>query len=75
MRKLRPKKRKETTNRGRPINHWPVQINETGEVYVSYADAARAINGHKGDILLCLRGLRFSHKGYTFRYVNPNSLE
>lgn len=74
MRNLRPKKRKED-NRGRPINHWPVQINETGEVYVSYADAARAINGHKGDILLCLRGLRFSHKGYTFRYVNPECLE
>ena len=74
MRNLRPKKRKEA-DRGRPINHWPVQINETGEVYVSYADAARAINGHKGDILLCLRVLRVSHKGYTFRYVNPDSLE
>lgn len=53
---------------GRPINHPPIKINETGEIYDSYSDAAKAINGHKGDILLCLRGHRLTHKGFTFSY-------
>lgn len=56
-------------HRGRPINHKKVRVIETGNIYKSYADAAKAIQGHKGDILLCLRGHRKRHKGYSFEYV------
>ncbi len=68
------KRKKAYRNPGRPINHMPVIINETGRMYDSYADAAKAIHGHKGDILLCLRGLRKTHKGFTFRYARPDEL-
>lgn len=55
--------------RGRPVDHPKVKIIETGEIYDSYADTAKAIGGHRGNVLLCLRGLRKRCNGYTFSYV------
>lgn len=61
---------KKNKRRGRHIEHKPIKIIETGEIFETYSDAAKSINGHKGDILLCLRGLRRRHKGYSFMYVD-----
>lgn len=55
--------------RGRPVDHPKVKVIETGEVFDSYAATASAIGGHRGNILLCLKGLRKRCNGYTFQYV------
>lgn len=54
---------------GRPLeNNRPVRILETGEVYDNYVEAAKAINGNRSCVYLCLRGDRKKHLGYTFAY-------
>jgi hypothetical protein len=47
-----------------------VQIVETGEVYESEAECARAIGGSQGNIAECLSGRRHTHRGYHFRRVD-----
>lgn len=49
-------------------NNKPVRINETGEVYPNYVEAAKAIDGNRSCVYLCLHGYRSKHKGYTFSY-------
>lgn len=59
------------TRRGRPINHPRVLVIETGEVYDSYEDAAKAIGGRRSGVYACLRGTgnRRTHMGFHFRFV------
>lgn len=55
--------------RGRPVNHPKIKVDQTGAVYDSYEAAAKAVGGHRGNVLQCLRGLRQRCNGYTFSYV------
>lgn len=58
------------------LNHWegynetPIRVVETGEVYKSQAECARAIGGSQPNINACLSGRRRSHMGYHFEYVD-----
>ena len=56
--------------RNRKTGHPPIRINETGEVLRTYKEVAERIEGNKGCIYLCLAGMRYQHKGYTFTFVN-----
>lgn len=47
-----------------------IQIVETGEIYESEAECARAIGGLQGNIALCLSGRRHTHRGYHFRRID-----
>lgn len=47
----------------------PVRIVETGEIFESQAECARAIGGIQGNIALCLTNRRHTHRGYHFEYV------
>lgn len=47
-----------------------IQIVETGEIYESEAECARAIGGFQNDIALCLSGRHHTHRGYHFRRVD-----
>lgn len=47
----------------------PVEIVETGEIFCSEAECARAINGIQGNIAQCLAGKRHTHRGYHFKYA------
>ena len=47
-----------------------VQIVETGETFPSISACARAINGTKSAVSLCLSGDRNKHKGYHFRQIS-----
>lgn len=47
----------------------PIRIIETGEIFKSQADCARAIGGCQANIALCLTGKRNTHKGFHFEYV------
>lgn len=59
--------------KGRPItSNRPVQaINkETGEVLMfdNYRDASDFFGANRGNVYLCLEGIRKSHMGYVFKY-------
>lgn len=58
--------------RGRPVNHPKIMVIETGEVYISYEDVAKAIGGRRSGVQACLKGTgkRCSHMGYHFKFVN-----
>lgn len=57
------------------LNHWegynerPVRIIETGEIFKSQAECARAIGGSQPNINACLMGRRRSHLGYHYEYA------
>lgn len=58
------------------LNHWkgynesPVRIVETGEIFKSQAECARAIGGSQPNINACLQARRHTHMGYHYEYVN-----
>lgn len=58
------------------MNHWvgynerPVRIVETGEVFKSQAECARAIGGSQPNINACLVGRRNKHLGYHYEYAD-----
>ena len=58
------------------LNHWegynerPVRVTETGEVYKSQAECARAIGGSQPNINACLSGRRRSHLGFHYEYAD-----
>ena len=47
-----------------------VQIVETGEIYESESECARAIGGFQTSIAACLSGRLHTHRGYHFRRVD-----
>ena len=49
--------------------HPCIRIKETGELFTSYNKAAKAIDGNRGCVYLCLKGMRKKHKGYSFEFV------
>lgn len=57
------------------LNHWegynetPIRVLETGQVYKSQAECARAIGGSQPNINACLTGRRNKHLGLHFEYV------
>lgn len=58
------------------LNHWegynetPIRVIETGKVYPSQHECARAIGGSQSNINACLMGRRNKHKGYHFEYAD-----
>lgn len=49
-----------------------IRIVETGDIYDSEAQCARAIKGIRGNISLCLSGKRHTHRGYHFSFVKED---
>lgn len=45
-----------------------VEVIETGEVYGSVTEAAKAIGGQRPNVSACLAGRLMSHRGFTFRW-------
>ncbi|QFG09176.1 homing endonuclease [Arthrobacter phage Sporto] len=75
--RLRKRVRKETNTR--PLvgsetqeykRQWgqKIRIVETDEVFSTVRDCADYINGDYSSIYACLRGVRKSHRGYSFEY-------
>lgn len=46
-----------------------IEIIETGQVFDSVSEVARAIGGHQPNVTAVLKGRLASHRGYSFRYV------
>lgn len=47
----------------------PVQVIETGEIFESIKDCAKALNIHPSDVSHVLSGAKASIRGFTFRYL------
>lgn len=50
----------------------PIRIVETGEEFRSINDCARTIHGNQQNIVKCLKGLRHTHKGLHFEYIDKD---
>lgn len=59
------------------LNYGPprkqVRVIETGDIYESEKDCAKAINGSISGVNGCLKGRRNTHKGYSFCYVEKGA--
>lgn len=54
---------------GRPPTHLPIRIIETGDIFDTYSDAAKAIGGDRTNIRRVACGTQSHHKGYHFEFV------
>ena len=54
--------------------HQPVRVIETGEVFGSIKECARAIGGDERHITKCLRGMQNTHLGLTYEYADKYSI-
>jgi hypothetical protein len=59
-----PSKRKP----GRPVTHPPVKNIETGEVYETYTDAAKAVGGDRHGVRRVSEGTQTHHHGFHFEF-------
>lgn len=55
-------------------NCQPVRIVETGEVFESVRECARAIRGNDTNIIRCLHGRQANHLGFTYEYANEEDV-
>lgn len=54
---------------GRPPAHLPIQNVETGDIFETYTEAAKAINGDRTNVRRVANGTQSQHKGYHFIFV------
>lgn len=65
-------RKKRYDKRGRPVHHPKILILETGEVCSSYNEVAKKVGGNRGNVYLCLIGMRRNVNGYHFRYLRKD---
>ena len=51
---------------GRPVDHDPVILIETGEVFETFTEAAKAIDGDRSGVRRVAQGTQSHHKSYHF---------
>lgn len=54
---------------GKPVTHNPVVHVETGIVYNTYTEAAKAINGNRWGVRFTAMHIQKSHMGQHFEYT------
>lgn len=54
---------------GKPVTHKPVRHIETGEIYKTYSEAAKAVGGNRWGVRYTAMGVQSVHKGQHFEYV------
>lgn len=54
---------------GKPVNHAPVILLETGEVFDTFTEAAKAIGGSRQGVRRVANGTQSHHKGRHFVYL------
>ena len=58
-----------TRKPGKPLQHPPVLNVETGDIFETYTEAAKSINGDRTNVRRVARGTQSQHKGYHFIFV------
>jgi len=56
----------EKRKRGRPPTHPKVMNKETGDIFDTYTEAAKAIGGSRVGVYRCVTGMQKHHHGYHF---------
>lgn len=54
---------------GRPPTHNPIKNVETGDIFETYTEAAKAIDGDRTNVRRVASGTQSQHKGYHFIFV------
>ena len=54
---------------GKPPEHPRVRNIETGDIFVTYTEAAKAIDGDRTNVKRVIFGVQSHHKGYHFEFV------
>lgn len=62
------------SKRGKPINHSPVVHEETGVIYESYSEAAKAVGGNRWGVRYCAMKIQRQHKGQHFSYAKKKRI-
>ena len=60
--------------RGKPLTHSPVLHVETGNVYETYTEAAKAVNGNRWGVRYTAMGIQSKHKEQHFVYIRKRAL-
>ena len=68
MRTKKGSKKLKTNKPGKPPTHPSVRCVETGEVYTTYTEAAKAVNGTRVGVSRCVLGIQKHHHGYHFKF-------
>lgn len=55
---------------GRPPEHPPVMLVETGEIFETYTEAAKAIKGDRTNVRRVAMGTQAHHKGHRFIFCH-----
>lgn len=55
--------------RGKPVVHPRIVNLETGDVFLTFKEAAEAVGGSRTGVRKCCDGMQKHHKGYHFRYL------
>lgn len=58
-----------TRKPGKPLQHPPVLNVETGDIFETYTEAAKSINGDRTNVRRVALGTQSQHKGYHFIFV------
>ena len=58
-----------TRKPGRPPKHPPILNVETGDIFETYTEAAKKINGDRTNVRRVAYGTQSQHKGYHFIFV------
>lgn len=57
------------SKRGKPVTHPPVMHVETGIIYDTYTEAAKAVGGDRWGVRYTAMHIQHSHKGNHYEYV------
>ena len=60
---------------GKPVNHPPVIVKETGEEYDTYTEAAEAIGGDRFGVRKCAEGTQAHNNGYHIEFKEDKDNE
>ena len=53
---------------GKPVSHPPVVNCKTGEVFETYTEAAKSVNGSRFGVMKCCTGMQKYHHGVKFKF-------
>ena len=57
---------------GKPPNHPPIVVLETGEIFDTFKEAADSIGGDGSNVRRVAYGVQSHHKGYHFCFLLNN---
>lgn len=57
---------------GKPITHPRIINLDTGDIFNTYTEAGKSVNGSRFGVMKCCTGMQSEHHGVKFRFVKEN---